>query len=1381
MVAAAPAAAAAMRKSFLVPEIKPLDQYDFPRARSAASLAWALAKGYGGAENVPEELRDPFYTDQYEQEHIKPPVTRLLLSSDIYCRACRQVLPPDDVAASAPKDNAALLALLGRHGLAPTYQDKAVKEADLRQKPIKMGAHLAVIDSLMMAFAVESTHSLSAPPGTDLGTGSWEQKLLCWVDTVNRKLQESTERDGSQQPAPGTEGQTQPPASGPKCPTRWYWKLVPHAIAFCLKESGSKPPVIRYRKDKVLPKQTPCFTPVMGMKDLANGGAIAATIHYYCPDVVRLEDVCLKETMSVADSLYNLQLIQEFCTEYLGGCCPLALEDLLYVPPVLRINIGVFLAELFLCFEVLKPDFVRPKELGGLKDPPVMSDSLTPGSGNSNSGSPVFSFLHPLLPGGQPQSPLRGSLGSMHHSTSMSHVEGGFGKSWSKKQLSHPLSQAVSFSIPFGLDSDVDIVMGNPVGMLRSISSDSLAPVPTCLASSSGPPPEDAAQRLAKDEAPKGLVAPHRTVHKVALSAKGVAEHEGPPVENGMADGYPDLPTIEEALQIIHSSERLHPEGAADGFYLHSPEPPKLPRAPEPTPALAVYRFHSGPPNGRAEGPTPPGDGSLDSDAEDPAHPPGTKDDTSSGLSSLSSQPDSAGSSGAGVRMTNFAERKKKLTAPEGKALQKSTGESSEVGAVPPEDSPGRSPALSSEMSHLGARLEEKRRAIEAQKKRIEAIFAKHRQRLGKSAFLQLKCRDGGGEGEGEAKLSLEEQLARLEAEEEGGGLQAQAEEEGPGQGRLEKQVTFSPEIKGAPLDENLGDYNRAVAKLNTALSSLQLDMQRLSHQQQRLLQEKKPNQAWVIPAPKGPAPRASREFVPPRSVELSSSSPSPSRKPPVPAAPCSPQPAPKKAAPTPPKSPKHARPVELKLPPLTRVLTPPHNVDTLPHLRKFSPSQVPVQTRSSIHFSEEAPGPEQLLESPELETQGNLHPVASMVPQSGVGSARVSGDGTSDVSSPGERRSSLIEIPLSSLQAEEGDRDDSLEESLTGVLDTEPRAGLGFFFKDAEKPEDEMAQKRASLLERQQRRNEEARLRKQWLEAEKEQKEEAARLQAEERPRPEEEASPRRGDFTRQEYLRRHQLKLMEDLDKVLRQKPTTVRALKKGRPKTVFCDDSALARSPVKGLLGSRLSKVYSQSTLSLSTVANEPGNSLMVKRPSRAASPSGLMSPSRLLGSQSRERDWENASTASSPASVPEYTGPKLYKELSAKSNKHIIHNALSHCCLAGRVNEPHKNKILEEMEKSKAHHFLILFRDSSCQFRALYTPAGETEELMRLTGYGPRTISLAMIEGIYKYNSDRKRFTQIPTKTMSMNVDAITIQGHLWQTKKPVTPKKPGTPK
>lgn len=44
-------------------------------------------------------------------------------------------------------------------------------------------------------------------------------------------------------------------------------------------------------------------------------------------------------------------------------------------------------------------------------------------------------------------------------------------------------------------------------------------------------------------------------------------------------------------------------------------------------------------------------------------------------------------------------------------------------------------------------------------------------------------------------------------------------------------------------------------------------------------------------------------------------------------------------------------------------------------------------------------------------------------------------------------------------------------------------------------------------------------------------------------------------------------------------------------------------------------------------------------------------------------------------------PLFLGPKLYKEPSFKSNKFIIHNAITRCCLAGKVNEPQKNKIVE----------------------------------------------------------------------------------------------------
>lgn len=72
-----------------------------------------------------------------------------------------------------------------------------------------------------------------------------------------------------------------------------------------------------------------------------------------------------------------------------------------------------------------------------------------------------------------------------------------------------------------------------------------------------------------------------------------------------------------------------------------------------------------------------------------------------------------------------------------------------------------------------------------------------------------------------------------------------------------------------------------------------------------------------------------------------------------------------------------------------------------------------------------------------------------------------------------------------------------------------------------------------------------------------------------------EEEVGPRRGEFTRLEYERRAQLKLMDDLDKVLRPRAMGSGGPGRGgrrapRPRSGCCDDSALARSTARGLLG-------------------------------------------------------------------------------------------------------------------------------------------------------------------------------------------------------------------
>lgn len=45
-----------MKKTFSVPEIKPLDQYDFNRAKTCASVRWLLSKSYGSAGKVQSSL-----------------------------------------------------------------------------------------------------------------------------------------------------------------------------------------------------------------------------------------------------------------------------------------------------------------------------------------------------------------------------------------------------------------------------------------------------------------------------------------------------------------------------------------------------------------------------------------------------------------------------------------------------------------------------------------------------------------------------------------------------------------------------------------------------------------------------------------------------------------------------------------------------------------------------------------------------------------------------------------------------------------------------------------------------------------------------------------------------------------------------------------------------------------------------------------------------------------------------------------------------------------------------------------------------------------------------------------------------------------------------
>uniref|UniRef100_A0A8D1IFI6 Calmodulin regulated spectrin associated protein family member 2 n=2 Tax=Sus scrofa TaxID=9823 RepID=A0A8D1IFI6_PIG len=1432
------------RRTFIVPAIKPFDHYDFSRAKIACNLAWLVAKAFG-TENVPEDLGEPFYTDQYDQEHIKPPVVNLLLSAELYCRAGSLILKSD--AAKPLLGHDAVIQALAQKGLYVTDQEKLVTERDLHKKPIQMSAHVAMMDALMMAYAVEmvSVERVIACAqqysaffqATDLPYDI-EDAVMYWINKVNEHLKDIMEQEQ---------------------------KLKEHHTVEA--PGGQK---ARYRKEQALLKQLPCIPLVENLlKDGADGCALAALIHFYCPDAVRLEDICLKETMSLADSLYNLQLIQEFCREYLNQCCHFTLEDMLYAASSIKSNYLVFMAELFWWFEVVKPSFVQPRVLrphgaepvDGLPSAPVASTSLdSSGLAPSGGGAALTHWRHPLSSRRSRPQANPSASGGIRRSSSMSYVDGFIG-TWPKEKRSSV--HGVSFDISFDKENTVQRSTPNR-GITRSISNEGLSlnnnRVAKNVRKNLSFKPVNGEEEAGSIEEELHLGSHGDLTSYAPLNTDELNSNESAcyRLPNGALQNRVILdefgnqvgpPSIEEALQIIHDTEKPartpQPGQLANGFFLHSQELSilnsnlLLRTSPENmtdtkgalSPVTDTTEVDTGihvPSEDIAE--TMDEDSSLrdytvslDSDVDDgsklppdheaPAGQPREAPSPCPSPASTRSQPGSSTSSGSGVKMTSFAEQKfRKLNHADGRSSgsssQKTTPEGSELniphvvawaqGPEEPSPAPTRDTTqlLASEMVHLRMKLEEKRRAIEAQKKKVEAAFTRQRQKMGRTAFLTVVKKKGDG------AAPLREEAAGAEDDKV---FTDRAKDREPPQASGQRSKSLadikegvespagrwlrSPTTPGDPerpwglaspseepaAEGELLEYTRSIEKLNASLHFLQQEMQRLSLQQELLMQMRE-QQAWAASPNKQP-----RDCRPPRQA---ADAPRPTHP--------SPQPSGRKGASFSVKNQRTPRPNDLKITPLNRTLTPPRSVDSLPRLRRFSPSQVPIQTRSFVclgdagepQAQEARPREEAKEEGVPMGAEGQRgrDPEGKDTPPPPPAPPEGPAPSGEQVDQPAEppprpvlpsaaaapKSVNLIEVSLSDLKPPEK-ADVSVEkydgESDKEQFDDDQKVCCGFFFKDDQKAENDMAMKRAALLEKRLRREKETQLRKQQLEAEMEHKKEETRRKTEEERQKKEDERARR-EFIRQEYMRRKQLKLMEDMDTVLRPRPQAAKQ-KRQRPKSVHRDHIESPKTPSKG------PPVSSLSLASLNTGDNESMQS--GKGTPRSESVEGFLSPSR-CGSRNGEKDWENASTTSSVASGTEYTGPKLYKEPSAKSNKHIIQNALAHCCLAGKVNEGQKKKILEEMEKSDANNFLILFRDSGCQFRSLYTYCPETEEINKLTGIGPKSITKKMIEGLYKYNSDRKQFSHIPAKTLSASVDAITIHSHLWQSKRPVTPKK-----
>uniref|UniRef100_A0A8C2CBU7 Calmodulin regulated spectrin-associated protein 1b n=1 Tax=Cyprinus carpio TaxID=7962 RepID=A0A8C2CBU7_CYPCA len=1506
--------------------------YDSARAKIAANLRWLFAKAFG-IDHIPEDLRDPFYTDQYDQEHIKPPVIRLLLSCELYCRVCALILKGDQVASL--QSHQSVIQALARKGIyVMEGDDTPVTDSDLTCQPIKMSSHIPMVDALMMAYTVEmisiekvvtcvkrfSTFSASKELPFDL-----EDAMVFWINKVNLKMREITEKEHK------SKQHLLESPSHQKSPSKWYWKLVP----------------VRYRRDHASGRQLPYFPLLEDLiRDVCDGAALLTVVHYYCPDLMKLDDICLKEVTSIADSLYNIQLLKEFTNEYLNKSFYLTLEDMLYAPPVLKQNVIVFVAELFWWFEIVKPEFVQPRDVQEFKDAmtqpksarptvpisnatkrsflvsPGVADPALPVQNSPevcnryflhpeeseplNKGSSSFSPSHPLLPLRQRQKKAQpGEESTACRNRSNSFTQEGHSRgtvAWSDKR---PLSQLNRYVLHSAMDSDADLASGDSVSLTCSISEDSLASTVTpkhqihpgqgnvrqvnghgllcnvnmdeegARADSSKNDTtllnsEDAERQSATPGAKTGvrgiqeeassdsrtasfLLEPlmpavlrpakeksvclnkeeesgegrqRGSARKVAGAESAVSSFRRRPpstlnrtftpstssefetvIEPKSSELVPPAPGQNQAFRPLATSS-VEPFSAerSPGFYLHS-------LVLEDKRPVQAWGIHPG-----SDIETVETIEEQDAELTKELHPnkkPFYEEDEESdklredmnvkehedkdGGSRCSSPGQSQVSSVASgsVRMTSFAERKmQKFGSNQDihsstSSSQRTTPDGSESCPLPltswrmkrdqsptPQNKDSAN-MLASELVQLHMQLEEKRRAIESQKKKMEVMTARQRLKLGKAAFLHIVkkgksdtlpqptkseyyLKDGHKLNQEKEKSSKDDTCVAALRD-------GPKEAEEPEKASLEWAVggTVSPSALDMDEEIDLNQCNRSIELLNEAIGNIQQQMMQLSVQQQMLMKQNLQSSTVAAPPPScdqsdasEPRVKASIHYVDP------SGSPVVRKPPKLSSARSRSKPSElllvkehgkgqKISTPTPTDSP-YAKSIQGGRTPKAE---PEYIVQSSAKSDSFNKDKGNSKS-TTFHLNDEA-NLRMVSREPSSVALGVTFEESMSSTLQDAEATFDDGPARDNVSSEDISRGkvNIIEVDLSDLAGNPDEESTNVLEVTTDGSDGEKKSGMGFFFKDEQKAEDEMAKKRAAFLLKQQRKAEEAQLRKQQMEAESELKRDEARRKAEEERLRKEDEKARR-EMIKQEYLRRKQQEMCEEQEQP-QPKPKT--KPKKQRPKSLLKEEPTvytLAKCPA--------AKCDLQSTLLLFVLSINRGESV--------ESFPGLSRNS----SRTTERDWDNGSTASSitSTSMAEYTGPKLFKEPSSKSNKPIIHNAISHCCLAGKVNEPQKNSILEELEKCESNHLMILFRDSGCQFRALYSYFPDTEEIHKLTGTGPKSITKKMIDKIYKYSSDRKQFTVIPAKTVSVSVDALTIHNHLWQAKRPVGPKKSG---
>ncbi|KAL4712993.1 hypothetical protein ACJJTC_012063 [Scirpophaga incertulas] len=269
-------------------------------SKQRASIKWLLLKAFNN--RVPENLLEPFYRDHEDQEHLKPPIVGGLANAELYCLALANMYSDPNYHSLNHWNILQTLVRKGVHVTDPP--DCALTETVLIQtNPLKMSAHMAVIEALMALYARE-------------------------VVTLDR-VSAAAQRFGVSQPPPAGSG-------------------VPHEDGLLAWINAACAALNKAEEDT-----SQHVPPVRSLQDVCEGTALAALLSFYCPEAVPRASVRVGRVASVQDCLHNLLVVRNFCRGMLPyDVFHMTGEDVAYMRGSMRQNLVAMLADLFNVLEV---------------------------------------------------------------------------------------------------------------------------------------------------------------------------------------------------------------------------------------------------------------------------------------------------------------------------------------------------------------------------------------------------------------------------------------------------------------------------------------------------------------------------------------------------------------------------------------------------------------------------------------------------------------------------------------------------------------------------------------------------------------------------------------------------------------------------------------------------------------------------------------------------------------------------------------------------------------------------------------------------------------------------------------------------------------------